>query len=212
MTFQRGDVIIDLKIFDSTFTAGNFARMFNVEEGSIWLRETFGSSRMFFPDRETGEFDLSTIDPYTCPNIDVMGTSKLSEPTPRERQLPAALRGRDRDSTVTVDTANQNQPGPSGLQDHGFNSVLPNSRGSHRRSQDTSFSVKVVQARMSAGVSANRPEFQRLGQSYVIMTERQANVDYVLRELRPQFGDDHVVVSSDGLEITNTPGMRGEPS
>ena len=203
--FHRGDVTHDLNILGSKFSAANFARLFNMEERSVWLRETFGSSCTFFPDHETGEFDLTGIDPYTCPNMDVMGTSKSSSP-----DLPAPLR-RDRDSTVSVDTGAtpHQQAGPSGHQDHhGFNFVLPN-RG-NRRSQDTSFSIKVVQARMSAGASATRPHFQRLGQSYVVMTERQANVDYILRELRAEFGDGHVLVTSDGLEIRDSPGTRGK--
>ena len=62
---------------------------------------------------------------------------------------------------------------------------------------------------MTTGVSATRPDFQRLGKAYVVMSERQANVDYILRELREEFGDGHILVNSDGLEIRDSPGTRG---
>ena len=172
--------------------------MFNVEERSVWLSETFGT-KVFFPDTETGQFDLSDIDPRSCTSIDVLGRS-LPEPAARPQQH---LFHQNRQLTVSA-----TQPGSSDYQ--GFNSVLAagNNRGGGRRSSDNSFSVKIVQARMTG--SSARPDFRRTGQAYMILTERQANVEYILRELKEEFGDGHVLVTSDGLEIRDSPGTRGQ--
>ena len=57
-------------------------------------------------------------------------------------------------------------------------------------------------------------EFERHGQAYVMTTDRQAWVDFILCELQAQFDDkaSYVLVTADGLEIKDSAGTRGNPS
>ena len=44
----------------------------------------------------------------------------------------------------------------------------------------------------------------------MVLTERQANVEYILRGLQGEFGNGHVLGTSDGLEIRDSSGTRGQ--
>ena len=136
-----------------------------------------------------------------CPSIDVMGRSIVTntgrtQPVPQNTLQPM---------TFSAIPTSSNSANGSSSSYAGFSSVV-----AKRKSSDGSFSVKIVQARMTKSKAGGKIEFQRTGQAYVVTTERQASVDYILRECQSQFGDGHVLVTSDGLEINDSPGTRGQ--
>ena len=196
VTFERGDKQFDLDIVNDSFTADHFGVMFQVEAKSVWLKELFGT-KVYFPNN-SGAFDFSSLDSRTCPLIEVMGRSL--QPAPRPPQV----------------MVNATTPGPSGSshpQYSGFTSVVPTNCKSRRNSADGSFTIKIVQARLSPAKSASigKPELRKTGQQTYVVTERQAYVEYIRREVQSAFGDSpHTLVTSDGLEIRDSPGTRGK--
>ena len=68
--------------------------------------------------------------------------------------------------------------------------------------------MKVVQARLSFGVTG-RPTFEKLGQVYVEIGEGTANVSYILSVARTEFGENHTLVTNDGLELHDSAGTQG---
>lgn len=55
----------------------------------------------------------------------------------------------------------------------------------------------------------NRLNFQKLGQTFVEMSEAPANVLHVTAAAQRMFGEDYVVVTADGLEVKDGPGTQG---
>lgn len=41
-----------------------------------------------------------------------------------------------------------------------------------------------------------------------MLTEQQANIEYIQQELKGEFGNGHILVTSNGLEISDSPGTR----
>lgn len=193
VTFEREDREYDLNIQSNSYSADQIARMFQLDPSSLWLKEKFGSNA-FFPNAN-GEFDFTSVDARSCPVIEVIGRSMDSRPQPAAFRPPATL-----SSTAPACSS-------SSQSYHGFTSVVAQGRG--RRSNDSSFTIKVVQARIRS-ITGGKPDFRKLGQAYIVATERQASVDFVLREAQSTFGDGYVLVTSDGLEIRDSPGTRGQ--
>ena len=156
VTFSRGELVFDLNIEGSSYTAAQIARMLEVEPDTVWLKETFGT-RTFFPRPETQDFDLSTINVRSCPSIDVMGRSIVTntgrtQPVPQNTLQPM---------TFSAIPTSSNSANGSSSSYAGFSSVV-----AKRKSSDGSFSVKIVQARMTKSKAGGKIEFQRTGQAY----------------------------------------------
>lgn len=83
-----------------------------------------------------------------------------------------------------------------------FQSVVHSSKkGAH-------VNVKIVQAHLSF-TPGGKPRFQPVGQVYVPVKEPTAKVPYVLSAIQQEFGQSHVIVTADGIELQDSLGTQG---
>ena len=87
----------------------------------------------------------------------------------------------------------------------GFTSAISQTGG--RRGVSGTFCLKVVRARITEFIN-NRPNYQKLGQIFIDITEATANIFHVTAAAQWQFGDNHVIVTADGLEVKLSTGMQ----
>ena len=73
----------------------------------------------------------------------------------------------------------------------------------------SSVNVKLVQAAMSRQPSG-KPSFNRLGQTFVDVTEATANVTYIKLVIQQKWGHDYTLVTADGLELEDCAGTQGQ--
>ena len=71
-------------------------------------------------------------------------------------------------------------------------------------------SVKIVKASFSSKYSGGKREFEKLGQTFVSVTETTANVIYVSSVIRQKWGEEYVLVTSDGLQLEDSGGTQGK--
>ena len=71
--------------------------------------------------------------------------------------------------------------------------------------------MKIVQAEMVPSNDSNKkPSFNKLGQTFIDLTEATANIHYVTSVVQQKFGPVHVVVTGDGLKIEDSSGTQGD--
>ena len=75
-----------------------------------------------------------------------------------------------------------------------------------------SVSVKIVKASFSLKHSGRKVEFERLGQTFVSMSEATANVMYISSVIKQKWGEDYVLVTSDSLQLEDSSGTQGKSS
>lgn len=157
-----------------------------VEPATVWLKEEFGT-RVFFPEND-GTFNIQPI-------AGLIGSLKV-EGAPRD-DIPRAQNQTPQHLARTMVVPPTTSPAPV------FRSVV-----AHRRPGGQSVSVKVIQARLSFSATG-RPTFEKLGQVYVEIGEGTANVSYILSVARTEFGENHTLVTNDGLELHDSAGTQG---
>ena len=69
-------------------------------------------------------------------------------------------------------------------------------------------SVKIVQVCLFSTPSG-KPTFEKMGQMFIEVGENTANVRFILSAAQAEFGTDHIVVTSDGLQLHNNTGTQG---
>ena len=190
VTLRRGERRYDVEVGNSQadITAEHLGRMFHINPGDVWLRERFGA-RLFFPDRN-GSFDLTDVTEFT--ELEVEG----------DRPSNSIAAGRPSMTVTASAVPVRSYPG--------FSSVVSHSSTSSRKSSgSTSFTLKIIQARVEE-ISANgRPTFNKVGQAFVDVEETTANVHYITDMMQEELGPDHVLVTADGLEIKDSSGTQG---
>lgn len=179
-----------------SYTVEQISRMFQVSPSDVWIRERYGG-RAFFPSDEGNfvfgeENDLSHLEVEGTPVL--RGSRSASRPTSPPRQ-PLTL-----SATASSSTGSTPQSYP------GFTSVISQSGG--RRGGSGAFSLKVVHARIT-DICNNRPNFVKQGQTFVELTEATANVLHVTAAVQRELGEDHVIVTADGLEVRDSSGTQG---
>ena len=166
--------------------------MFRVSATDVWLRERYGNGRAYFPN-DDGIFDFREENAEFM-HLEVEGTpearpsSSTVTPTPRPLTLSA---------TATGPSTPRSYPG--------FSSVVSQT-GSRRG--NSSFSLELVQGRIT-DFSKSQPNVQKLGQTFVEMAEATANVLHVTAAAEWEFGEDHVVVTANGMEVKDCAGTQG---
>ena len=55
----------------------------------------------------------------------------------------------------------------------------------------------------------NHPNYHKLGQTFINISEAIANIFHVTAAVQWVFGDDHYIVMADGLEVKESSGMQG---
>ena len=73
---------------------------------------------------------------------------------------------------------------------------------------NTSVSVKIVKASFS--FKNGKAEFQKLGRTFISVSEATANVIYISSVIRQKWGEDYVLVTSDGLQLEDSSGTQGK--
>ena len=86
----------------------------------------------------------------------------------------------------------------------------PSQRPTFSSKKGGSVSVKIVKASFSSKYSGGKREFEKLGQTFVSVTETTANVIYVSSVIRQKWGEEYVLVTSDGLQLEDSGGTQGK--
>ena len=68
------------------------------------------------------------------------------------------------------------------------------------------FNLKVVQAKMT-WQSAGHPDFLKLGQTFITLSESTANIHHVTTAVKAEFRHGYVLVTADGLEVRDSTGL-----
>ena len=169
-----------------------------MDPSGVYLKDSIDDSMMYFP-RENGEFNLSEDGVLPYSTLKVEGSNFVGSRTPT-RTTPTANSILTQSSS-TSNTSGSSTPIASSTSYHGtsFRPVLA-------RRPVPSYTIKVVQANMSKG---RKVIFETLDQRHIHLTESTANVDSVMSTIQQAWGLDHIVVTSDGLRIDNSPATRG---
>ena len=86
----------------------------------------------------------------------------------------------------------------------------PSQRPTFSSKKSGSVSVKIVKASFNSKCSGGKREFEKLGQTFVSVTEATANVMYVSSVIRQKWGEEYVLVTSDGLQVEDSSGTQGK--
>ena len=70
--------------------------------------------------------------------------------------------------------------------------------------------MKIVKASYLKSFIGGKGEFQKLGQTYVSVSEATANVRYISSVIKEKWGEDYVLVTSDCLELEDSSGTQGK--
>ena len=54
-----------------------------------------------------------------------------------------------------------------------------------------------------------KPEFTPTGQLYIEITDSTSNIEHVLEKIQNKWGQDYLLVTSDGLKLEDSPATRG---
>ena len=187
-----------------------FCDMFLVQlqPTSIWLRSAY--FRRVFLTNESGDFDLTSVTEYSGLEVEgVAITTHADQPQLSATSLTLSSMG----------PSGNDSPGPSSV---GFTSVIngrpptARTRTSARKRKFSnpilavsSFTLKVVVARIVSGNEEKIPVFQKYDQVFIPMEESSATLPFVLAAVRDQVGDEYIIVTPDGLEVRDSAGTRG---
>lgn len=186
ITLCKGDKRFEIDL-QRQYTAQEIGRMFRIVPSELWLRERYGS-RVFFPS-QNGLFQLDTVEEFT--HLEVEGGEV--------NVSPSGTSSASVSSTPTQGTGSKRYPG--------FSPVL----ATHStKKTSTTFNLKVIRGQIDEFLPSGRPTFLKLGQIFIELCESTANMPYVSEKVKNEFGNDHVLVSADGLEITDSSGTQGE--
>ena len=155
-----------------------------LDPSTVWLREESGS-RAYFPDSQNTRFVLSD-------DVGVLITELVAMGSPAP--------GTTSQSAVRVPSISSlsSEPSTSGLQTHALSL-----RKNHSSNE------KIIQASMKR-LANGKLDFVPHNQTFVDVTEATANVNYITAAVQRKWGPDHVLVTSDGLQLDDSSGTQGE--
>ena len=84
-----------------------------------------------------------------------------------------------------------------------FHSVTAPKRGA-------SFSLKVVKATVTKK-GRGKSDFQPISQMYIELTEATAHLEHILGVIRKRWGAEYTLVTTDGIEVEDSPATQGTP-
>lgn len=176
----------------------------------IWLRCDI-SHKVFWPF-ETGDFNLGSVSDYTQlavegPSLSTAAGSGVeisSSPSTSFTNSPVPCIG---DNSVHVHGIGptRDRRVTQGIQWPGFRSVVHQSAPREKRGV---YSLKVVAARFTR-TDGGKPQFEKLDQIYVSITEATANQPFILAAIHEHLGDDYIVVTSEVFEVKESNGTEG---
>ena len=155
----------------------------------MWLKEQFGR-RAYFPD-ENKKFTFSSHAGHGIYTLIVEGA-------PYQHQTGASV-------PVGVPMV----AGPSSGQSTVPQQPLYKPVGGSGKNRDPTLSLKVVQATMQQ-TPGGKPEFTRLSQAFIDITESTANVPFITSVIQAKWGGEYVLVTADRLQIEESSGTQGK--
>eukprot|EP00731_Ephydatia_muelleri_P035416 Em0122g4a len=208
VTLTRGEVEYSVSIVRERLSSRQIGQMFQLQPTSVWLRSAY--SRRVFLTNESGDFDLTSVTEYSVLEVEgVAITTHADQPQLSATSLTLSSMG----------PSGNDSPGPSSV---GFTSVIngrpptARTRNSARKRKFSnpilavsSFTLKVVVARIVSGNEEKKPVFQKYDQVFIPMEESSATLPFVLAAVRDQVGDEYIIVTPDGLEVRDSAGTRG---
>ena len=199
---NRGDKEYQVSM-NTPVSAEMISRMFNVERSSVWLRD-YITSRVYLPDEEGcfAGFRPTILSRILVEGSDCEGTQSSSMGiTLNATRGPGSSRTGACGSGSSGGSGNRSRPG--------FRSVIP---GSGRPCfKEPSYFLKIVKAKMAKPKAKGKITVEVLDQSFLEMTEKEANVAVVSKHIVETWGSNWILVSAEGIEIGDCPATRGEP-
>ena len=158
-----------------------------VDPADMYLEDEFDGT-IYLPQPQTGSFDLSNSGRFATllvigSELDAAGRSSSSLPS-----TPSTSR------SVTVSSS----PSPYAPT---FRSVTAPKRGG-------TFTIKIVKASMIRKPKG-KVEFEVTGQTHIELTEETANLRYILETIHKCWGKEFKIVTNDGVELEDSPGIQG---
>ena len=148
---------------------------------TIYLKEEFGP-KVFLPDAANNSFRFSSQVGTTIISLLVMGQPSLKTPLRR----PSPKRPQRSLSPMRPSKKFHQLPGPSGT-----------------------YSLKVVRAEAVTLPNGRYSLKPGTVQTYVLLAEDTANVDYINSEIQRTWGAEYIIVSGDGIPIESSSGTQG---
>lgn len=195
---RRGEKEFQVSV-NTPVTVAMLSRMFDVETSSVWLRD-YVTSRVHLPNEE-GLF--SDLQPHDLSRLIVEGRD--SNPPHVGTTLSATSSpGFSRTGAQGIGDSGSG----SGSRWPGFRSVAPALRP--RVQAEAKCFIKIVKTKMSKLRGKGKAVFDPLDQTFVELTDRDANVDFICKHIADTWGNNWILVSGDGIEISDCPATRGE--
>ena len=152
---------------------------------TTWLKEQFGQ-KAFFPNSDNSDFNLT----------DDVGVSIFSFIV---NGLPATQR-------ISTYTPGQSSSRSSNVVSPSVGAITYKPIFSAKKSN--SINVKIVQANVTKSATG-KLEFHKLGQAFIDVNEATANIYYISAVVQRKWGDEHIIVTGDGLKIEDSSGTQG---
>ena len=147
---------------------------------TVWLKEECGP-KAFFPNPDCSDFSFTSEVGVSINSFLVKGMSAC------------AVSGPSQSSAVTP----SNTP-----------AVTYKPLFTTKRSGCPSVNVKIVPAHFMK-LTNGKPEFTKIGQTFVDVTETNANVYFITDVIQRKWGREYVLVTADGLKIEDASGTQG---
>ena len=182
----RKDQVLELRV--SQLTVDIIGKAFGVIPSTVWLREEIGH-RAFFPE-ENGEFSEMEAMADELYSLFVEGDNS---PKPAHSLETSSARLSPSPSSKEIGSSQQQ-----------LSTGIP-------KKSSKAVSVKIILADLRLG-ALKKPEFTPIDVAYCEITEETANAPYISSFVKQQYGDNYILTSSDGLEIKDFSGTRGNYS
>ena len=194
----RGDRVLEISL--RSYAAQQLARMFNVEQDTIWLKSRYKDGHVYFPNPD-GVFDL--LNDGVLPHAELIVEGEPRQGQASQPSCSGIYAQPSRSSAIVMDsTPPRYSPGSQ------FTSVTAH-RGK-RPLEEATYRLKIIQATMAFASPGNKkPTFECHGKAFFEITESNANVPALLVAVRTEFGEDYTIVTGDGLEVKDSFGTQG---
>lgn len=174
----------------SQVTTENLRRMFQVDVSEVWLRNDVTDAALFpGPD---GCFNEEDIADYSTLHVEGPDATSTDSPLPRR---PSHLH----QSSMTTSSISSTPPP--------YRSECP-SRGSSKKAA-ASFALRIIRARLLTKKNKKKVDFETLSATHFDVTDSTANVACILDCVRKKWGEDYTIVTSDGIELEDSPSTQG---
>ena len=180
------------ELLASQVTTENLRRMFQVDVSEVWLRDNV-TDDAFFPELDGG-FLIADIADYSVLNVEGPESTSLSSDSPLPRR-PSQRSG----SSMTTSSTIAPSPAPPS-----FRSVCPPGT-----KKTASFALKIIKAKVHKK-NKKKLDFEVQSATHFDITDSTANVACILDCVKRKWGEDYVIVTSDGIEIEDSPSTQGK--